>query len=502
MERVSHSAEHTSGSERHSLPLPSPAKKDEHIAFTSLDDPYAGLRTNPFDGLGSDSAPAAMIIDYYVNFAYPTHAAVFKIFNITNTFNRFWIEKFSYSELLAANIALLSTIKDTLRTGTSAPSSSSLAYVQKAIHGLRLRIQSNCTCCTEIVCMTVFVLAAFSKLVGDAVSFDIHKSALNQLTSSWPADQKPLSVIPKASILQWDALWLMGMKGDSMFPQLRQAQVSTYPELPLEPHVLADVLLLPIGFRSLAVRGWLANDTLEILKRTADASIGFDRTGRPIFSSDDFRQAYPRPYADLWEACPSLYIRSDDDAVIATTTYEAGRRMHLNKIIILALILYCTHTFSPVRAIGTQYKQVRRYLDIELDRIDEVITWEEGNRTTGAEEEEEQQVKTWATMNLIDAWRTDNRDDPSRTLEQAGWERLRRLLLIMDNDNNNGLNGGSSTTTEQRQDEGTKESDGEVLLANLDRFYMNPAFRARCKNVLRHSRAMLAGQELTEESKT
>jgi hypothetical protein len=129
---------------------------------------------------------------------------------------------------------------------------------------------------------------------------------------------------------------------------------------------------------------------LEVLTRVSDAEQMQKRTGSVVQPVDIFRSR-PRRYNDFWEACSCLAAPDADGP-------------NFEKLIVLALLLYCLHTFSPMRAVTAVYNGSRMNLTNVIRKT----------RMGGVEEEE---CLMWIWMVLVDSWR-----DASEKLLPTGIE--------------------------------------------------------------------------------
>jgi hypothetical protein len=117
---------------------------------------------------------------------------------------------------------------------------------------------------------------------------------------------------------------------------------------------------------------------LEVLARVSDAEQMQKRTGSVVQPVDVFRSR-PRRYHDFWEACSCLAAPDLDGP-------------NFEKLIVLALLLYCLHTFSPMRAVTAVYNGSRMNLTNVIRKT-----------IMGCMEEE--RCLMWIWMVLVDSWR-------------------------------------------------------------------------------------------------
>lgn len=119
-------------------------------------------------------------------------------------------------------------------------------------------------------------------------------------------------------------------------------------------------------------------DVLEVLARASEAEQLQKKTGSIVTQTDIFR-SQERRYHDFWEACSCLAAPD-----MGGPNFE--------KLLVLALLLYCLHTFSPMRAVTAVYNGSRMKLTNDIRK-----------RKMGSMEEEE--CLLWIWMVLVDSWR-------------------------------------------------------------------------------------------------
>jgi hypothetical protein len=129
--------------------------------------------------------------------------------------------------------------------------------------------------------------------------------------------------------------------------------------------------------------------------------------------SDIFRSK-PRRYSDFWEACSCLgapdevvEIRNENGIV------ERAMQPNLEKLIILAVLLYCLHTFSPMRAVTAVYNGSRLKLTTDVPKMKPnrkmnpsgMVAEDKG---VNMQIEGEEDVLLWIWFVLVDSWRAAN----------------------------------------------------------------------------------------------
>lgn len=152
---------------------------------------------------------------------------------------------------------------------------------------------------------------------------------------------------------------------------------------------------LPTGFQALAKQERLAIDVLEVLARAAEAGQMQKKT-RSIVTQEDIFRSRERRYHDFWEACTCLAAPDVDGP-------------NFEKLVVLALLLYCLHTFSPIRAVTAIYNGSRMKLTNDI-----------GKRRRGDVEEE--RCLLWIWMVMVDSWR-----NASGALLPTGIESMKQL---------------------------------------------------------------------------
>jgi len=264
-----------------------------------------------------------------------------------------------------------------------------------------------------------------------------------------------------------------------MFPHARPAYNPSYPVPPFTPDIVRLIAKLPCGFQTLAKHNRLAIDVLEVLERTTDAEALHRAKGTIVEPADVFRSR-PRRYHDFWEACTCL--GAPDDPV--------SGEPNLEKLIVLALLIYSLHTFSPMRAVTAVYNGSRTKLAADVHRRIKrsPLRWSiygygrRAHRNSDNDEDDEdnddhddndnnsvprhtaeEECLVWIWMVLVDAWRAS--DD--RLLPQG------KLLMAQLARRYDGDDGGGIRSRSER----FKASIDPVL----SKFFYNNKFAARCR---------------------
>ena len=341
-------------------------------------DCYSGMRTDPFGYIKTRSSDT---IDYFAQLMAPSHAPVYKIFDVSNIFSHFLFELLQHDDYFyAATASTLVAMESSWRTGQTLPAKV-FEYLKIAISRLRQRLGRSNGEADVVTIMAVQALAITAGATGDLVNHELHKRTLVPLVNCCGGiDALGYDGHPKTLLMQWEACWAL-YTGTAMFPTARPTHVPYYPPFPFEPKVRALVLKLPLGFDALAQRRILSLSTLEVLARTADASDQQLRDGSIIADEREYFCGTLRRYSDFWEACPCLSVPDSQEA-----------QPNLEKIVVLALILYCRQTFNSVQSMSATYAGVRLNLASNLVR-----RW-------GAADASEVDAMVWVWMIVVDVW--------------------------------------------------------------------------------------------------
>jgi hypothetical protein len=193
-----------------------------------------------------------------------------------------------------------------------------------------------------------------------------------------PQPLQAFHIPPLTSEPRWESFWALN-SGWTIFPEARPVYAPVYPVHPFSEDLRLLISKLPIGLQALAEERKLAMDVLEVLARTADAEQEQKKKGSVVTQTDIF-QSCQRRYHDFWEACSCLAAPDVDGP-------------NLEKLLVLALLLYCLHTFSPMRAVTAVYNGSRMKLTNDIRK-----------RKRGVGKEEE--CVLWIWMVLVDSWRS------------------------------------------------------------------------------------------------
>ncbi|KIX04471.1 uncharacterized protein Z518_05339 [Rhinocladiella mackenziei CBS 650.93] len=412
-----------------------------------------GTRADPFNCIpsrGSDCVSA--VVDYHAQIMAPNHAPIYKIFDVTNVYTSYYFELLSHPDFLYTGVASVQAVIDHLRRPGQGPSQTVLRHIGSAMKNLRLRLErlqreqreiqiqsdnrnSAAASSTgagneeggetarlnvktsanetlqvdDLTIITVLFLAVVTRAINDMPSHEVHKRSIATLVSARGGLDRLVGHdgLARCTLMQWESFWALNT-GQSIFPDSRPAYAPIYPLNPIPSPLVQKISLLPLGFQRLAHRQRLALDVLDVLSRTAEAQIEHDLHGTIVEDSDVFRNK-PRRFSDFWEACTCL---GAPDEVRVDGTLEPN----LEKLIILAVLLYCLHTFSPMRAVTAVYNGSRLKLTNDAPRrVRRNAAAESGSppimkddSEVQMEIDEEDDVLLWIYFVLVDSWRAAN----------------------------------------------------------------------------------------------
>lgn len=290
----------------------------------------------------------------------------------------------------------------------------------------------------DMTIMTVLFLAVVTRAINDMPSHEIHKKTIASLVAARGGLQNlnGHDGLARCTLMQWESFWALNT-GTSIFPDSRPPYAPEYPT-PLPVPALSElgvkIASLPVGFRALADRGSLALDVIEVLARCVAAhavqAAQPGGTGSIVTDSDVFRTK-PRRFRDFWEACtclgaPDQMVEIDVWGVNLDTTTTTITMVvpNLEKQLVLALLLYCLHTFSPMRAVTAVYNGSRMKLGTDLpkraaylERVRHSRAMQQqsslpSSTTDGTQRDLdldlEEPLLLWISFNLADSWRAAN----------------------------------------------------------------------------------------------
>ena len=321
-------------------------------------------------------------VDYYLYAMAPSQDIVDDIFNVSSIVTQFVLRMVLHEDLKFCGIAaVLSHQHQHLH-----PDQDSCPEILKHIHtGLlhhRKRLERGIV--DNFTIMAVVFFAIITKSMGDERAYDIHRRSLRPLLTSTRGSGAPgLDDRSESAILQTESALSLSSGSEFLFPETRATYVPYYPVVPFVEEVAQMVKRLPLGFQFLAKRRRLALDVIDVLVRASDYMLSpADRSSG--LSQGPPSTAFPRRYRDFWAACPCLGRLDDSEG-----------RPDFEQLIVMALILYCYHTFCPTQNLTVIYRAVRRRLTDHVAR-----------RMPCAEEETD--AVCWIWMNTIDSWRRND----------------------------------------------------------------------------------------------
>ena len=387
---------------------------------------FRGMRTDPF---GFIAPHMSVAVDYYAKTIIPSYTAIWAIFNVNS------MVPHGLFELMHHEVCTLAMVlKPKIITDGSWYQDNPDAFVKGynlALSRVRKYLAQGGGRADAALLLAVHGLALIAEAMGDVATFKIHVQSLGPLVeSAGGLDQLGRFGFVKALLLQWETHWsFQPQLRTAIFPDIRPKYVAYFPPVPFFPHIGKLVSRLPTGFQSLAERQQLSLRSIEALARCADASTGGTGT-------DPREQFHPetRRYFDFVEACPCIAPWDGRQAQPA-----------LEKLIMQALILYCVHTWSPLRFSWGLPNFIRADLAAEI------------NRYLSANNELED-VVVWVCLNLIDSWASD---DSKKGLSPEGRDLVKWLMQTQD-----------------------VVDDTERTLGRLQPFFTNKRFEVRCLSYL------------------
>ena len=389
---------------------------------------FRGMRTDPFGFVPTHTSVA---VDYYAKTIVPNYAAIWTIFNVNS------MAPHGLFELLQQEVCTLAMVlpPKIITDGSWYPGKPTSEVFVKgynlALSRVRKYLAQRGGRADAAVLMAVNGLAILAGAMGDITAFKVHMQSLAPLVrSAGGFDNFGRFHFVKALLLQWETQWAFQPQfRAAIFSEFRPQYNAYFPPVPFFPHISKLVARLPTGFQSLAERRQLSLRSIEVLARCVVASSG----GLRIDPRDQFHPE-TRRYSDFFEACPCL-------APWDGTTPQPA----LEKLIMQALILYCVHTWSPLRFSWGLYRGIRTDLTAEV------------NRYLSANNNLED-VVVWVCLNLIDSWASD---DSKRGLSPEGRDLVKCLRHTQD-----------------------VVDDTETTLCRLQSFFTNKRFEVRCLSYL------------------
>jgi hypothetical protein len=171
---------------------------------------------------------------------------------------------------------------------------------------------------------------------------------VDAVRDSPPQHLQTVHIPPLTSETRWESFWALN-SGWTIFSDARPVYTPVYPVHPFSEYLRLLISKLPTGLQALAEERKLAMDVLDVLARTVDAEQEQKKKGSVVTQTDIF-PSRQRRYHDFWEACSCLAAPDVDGP-------------NLEKLLVLALLLYCLHTFSPMRAVTAGLQRVKNEVD-------------------------------------------------------------------------------------------------------------------------------------------
>ncbi|OAP57904.1 hypothetical protein AYL99_08642 [Fonsecaea erecta] len=358
------------------------SQSPRQISTVVLDpDPYLrGYRKDPFSVIPDNSCLDAL--DFYTQIYVPNNAPLYEVFNVTNIYDRFALLPLQHGLSLHAGLCNLVHEFEFFLDPAAKPSRRVYTYLGTALANLRREIEINGNLPNDISTITVMNLALGALMVGDQEAHELHKKHLRlMIQAKGGIDQLGHGGLEKCMMLQWEGNWCwIAGRGPTIFSGARiNPNAGRRLQLPLDGSIRGLVSQLPGGFQSLAKTGVLSIPTLEaLLHATEELERRKDKqSGTRKNKTLQYRR---RRYDDLLQACPCL---GDSD-----------ENPTLEKLIVLALVLYCFANFCTQRLPTTHFTSISVRATSNLKRTSRIAT------------EIEKQALVWVFMVVIDSWRS------------------------------------------------------------------------------------------------
>lgn len=352
---------------------------------TMTPDPYLrGYRKDPFHIIPANSCQDAL--DFYIQHYVPNSAALYHIFNVTNIYTAFPLTMLQNSLFLYAGLANALHELEFFLHGPGEPSQRLYVHLGLALSNLRRELQAREeSMLDDISVATVVNLAVVARQLGDQVAHKLHKQHLRSMIQARGGlDALGDGGLQKVLLLQWEGYWSWAAEqGPTIFPGDRHNPgTKVYPKRPFSENMRLLLALLPLGYQDLAGQGnVLTLPTLEVLIRTARADKD-KKSNVPIVRDEDIYRSKHRRYHDLMQACPALA--------------EPVDKPTLEKLIVIALILFCSATFCKQRLPTRHTVCIAVCAGKALARF--------GRPTIMTEAEVD--ALLWVYMVVIDSWRS------------------------------------------------------------------------------------------------
>ncbi|KAK5200248.1 hypothetical protein LTR92_000791 [Exophiala xenobiotica] len=316
---------------------------------------FRGTRTDPFNCIATEHPHLlAASVDYFSSVTVPAHSAIYELFNITNIYNGYWFELMSDPDFAYTGVCLTLRVRELSCDSNAKPSEEVLTALAVALSRIRKRLAKSDSAGDDISVTAVSFMAAIAKAIGDGQSHQKHKQALKCMVKARGGlDKLGHGGMDKCLLLQREGFWSIA-EGTTIFADERQEVVSIYPELPISGNNLEMTRSLPAGFQALAHLGKLSIQVLEVLTRTQQKAQIMKKKAASVARSPDLFKTQKRRYSDFRESCPCL-SEPDVDGVAS-----------MEKLLVLALIIYCSSNFTPTRSNTVLYDTCRKRLQSDI----------------------------------------------------------------------------------------------------------------------------------------
>ncbi|KIW67939.1 hypothetical protein PV04_03918 [Phialophora macrospora] len=325
--------------------------------------------------------PCLDALDFYTRYYVPNNVALYEIFNVTDIYTTFFLDLLQHPLFLHAGLAnVLHELEFMLNPGGN-PSQRLYMHLGTALANLRCEIESREYLLDDISIATVINLAVVARQLGDKEAHNLHKEHLRRMVDARGGlDALDSSGLHKCMILQWEGYWCWAAgQGPTIFADARpNPKADECPRRPFSETTRKLLSRLPVGFQDLAERDLLTLPTLEVLVRLAK-EVNDKKNNIPVVADREVRYKQRR-YHDIMQACPSLAAPPD-----APT---------LEKLVVMALILYCSATFC-----------IRR-LPSRHSTLTVLSATKALSKTPMPASKAEMKALIWVYMVVIDAWRS------------------------------------------------------------------------------------------------
>lgn len=352
------------------------------------------------------------VVDYYKKVIAPVNQPIYAIFNVTNVYTSYWMRLLQDEDYRPAGFAMVGAVMQRVIQPNAQPSDDVRHNQMTAISRVQKRfasaVKSGRSIGDDMLIITVLALASLARFLGDLTSYMKHKDKMRSMVASRGGlNALGHEGLVKCALLQWDSFWVFETRGTPLFSDARPEHIPVYPAFPLSTDLREIFVKIPVGFQSLIMKGKISVELIEVLGRTTDATEG----GVDSISSGSDHHSKHRKYNDFIEACP--FLATPDTSKIP-----------LEKYICLALLLYCSNTFTTARSSAALYASSR----MELTRL----LWRDDYSSLAQPEIE---CLFWVCVVCVDSWRQNT---PRSTLLPTGQEllpTLQKLTAILSGQN-------------------------------------------------------------------